>query len=204
MNLLKKVCNIKGLFLTLMFVFAFAGMSMAGEADLVVPDLSDNPSSYTILLWGLGIAVAGLFFGLYEFLKVKSIPAHKAMTDVGNLIFETCKTYLVQQGKFLIGLEILIGICIAFYFGVLQEMELLNVLIILGWSIIGILGSYGVAWFGIRMNTLANSRTAFRALEGNPLKLLNIPLIVMTLCVFHSEISGKDIKHERKPNISFI
>ncbi len=176
MNLFKKVFGIKGLFLTLMLVFAFAGMSFAGEADLVVPDLQDNPTSYTILLWGLGIAAAGLLFGFYEFWKVKSIKAHKAMTDVGNLIFETCKTYLVQQGKFLIGLEILIGACIAFYFGGLQEMPFTNVLIILGWSIIGILGSYGVAWFGIRMNTLANSRTAFRALEGNPLKLLNIPL----------------------------
>ncbi len=176
MERFKKICSIKGLFLTLILVFAFAGMSFAGEADLVVPDLRDNPSSYTILLWGLGIAAAGLLFGLYEFLKVKSISAHKAMTDVGNLIFETCKTYLVQQGKFLIGLEILIGACIAFYFGGLQEMPITNVLIILGWSVIGILGSYGVAWFGIRMNTLANSRTAFRALEGNPLKLLNIPL----------------------------
>ncbi len=176
MNLLKRISSIKVLFLSLMLIFAFSSISFAGEADLVVPDLKDNASSYTILLWGLGIAVAGLLFGFYEFCKVKAIRAHKAMIDVGNLIFETCKTYLVQQGKFLIGLEILIGICIAFYFGGLQEMDPINVLIILGWSIIGILGSYGVAWFGIRMNTLANSRTAFRALEGNPLKLLNIPL----------------------------
>ena len=98
------------------------------------------------------------------------------MAQVGNTIFETCKTYLVQQGKFLLALEILIGLCIAFYFGILEKMTISNVLIILGWSVIGILGSYSVAWFGIRMNTLANSRTAFTALKGKPLNILNIPL----------------------------
>ena len=98
------------------------------------------------------------------------------MDSVGNTIFETCKTYLIQQGKFLAVLEILIGLCIAFYFGYLQHMGLAGVLTILGWSVIGILGSYSVAWFGIRMNTLANSRTAFAALKGNPLNTMNIPL----------------------------
>ena len=98
------------------------------------------------------------------------------MANVGNTIFETCKTYLIQQGKFLLVLEILIGLCIAFYFGFLEKMSVTNVLIILGWSVIGILGSYSVAWFGIRMNTLANSRTSFTALKGNPLNILNIPL----------------------------
>lgn len=98
------------------------------------------------------------------------------MANVGNTIFETCKTYLIQQGKFLIALEILIGLCIAFYFGGLAKMGWQGVAIILAFSVIGILGSYAVAWFGIRMNTLANSRTAFTALKGNPLNILNLPL----------------------------
>ena len=98
------------------------------------------------------------------------------MAEVGNTIFETCKTYLIQQGKFLLVLEVLIGLCIAFYFGYLQKMGISGVLTILGWSVIGILGSYAVAWFGIRMNTLANARTAFVSLKGNPLDILNIPL----------------------------
>ena len=125
---------------------------------------------------GLGISVIGLIFGWIEFLKIKKLDVHKAMDEVGNTIFETCKTYLIQQGKFLFVLEILIGLCIAFYFGYLQHMGLSGVLTILGWSVIGILGSYSVAWFGIRMNTLANSRTAFAALKGNPLNTMNIPL----------------------------
>ncbi len=176
MNFLKKMFSTKTFLMSMLAVFLLAGTGFAGEADLVVPDLKTDPFQYNLLLVGIAISVAGLLFGLFEYFKVSSIKAHKAMTDIGNLIFETCKTYLIQQGKFLIGLEILIGICIAFYFGFLQQMPWQNVLIILGWSVLGILGSYGVAWFGIRMNTLANSRTAFRALEGNPLRLLNIPL----------------------------
>ncbi len=176
MSFLKKMFSSKAWLMSLVAVFLYAGASFAGEADLVVPDLKTNPFQYNLLLVGIVISVAGLLFGLIEYLRVRAIKAHKSMTDMGNLIFETCKTYLIQQGKFLIGLEILIGICIAFYFGFLQQMPWQSVAIILGWSVVGILGSYGVAWFGIRMNTLANSRTAFRALEGNPLKLLNIPL----------------------------
>ena len=149
----------------------------ASEADLVVPSIKDiNPDFFTYLLIGIGISVLGLIFGFIEFLRIKKLDVHSAMADVGNTIFETCKTYLVQQGKFLFGLEVLIGLCIAFYFGYLQHMPLKNVLIILGWSVIGILGSYAVAWFGIRMNTLANARTAFVSLKGNPLNILNIPL----------------------------
>ena len=172
---MKRLFDIKVLF----FAFAFmlvAGAGYAGEADLVVPDLKVDPFQYNLLLVGIGISVLGVLFGIYEYFKVKAVKTHKSMAEIGNLIFETCKTYLIQQGKFLIGLEILIGICIAFYFGYLQNMPFQNVLVILGWSILGILGSYGVAWFGIRMNTLANSRTAFTALEGNPLKILGIPL----------------------------
>ncbi len=117
------------------------------------------------------------------------MPAHKSMLDVADIIFQTCKTYLVQQGKLLAILEIFIGACIVYYFGVLQKMHVSGVLLILIWSVIGILGSYGVAWFGIRMNTLANSRMAFASLEGKPIKLLDIPLTagmsigVLLVCV---------------------
>lgn len=151
--------------------------ALASEADLVVPNIKQVCScGHDLLLIGLGISVIGLIFGLVEFLKIKKLDVHKAMDEVGNTIFETCKTYLIQQGKFLFVLEVLIGLCIAFYFGYLQKMGIGGVLTILGWSVIGILGSYAVAWFGIRMNTLANSRTAFAALKGNPLNIMNIPL----------------------------
>ena len=160
------------------FAMVFMGCSsaFAGEADLIVPDISSSPESFNYLVIGLVISVIGVIFGFIEFLKIKKLPVHTVMSDVGNTIFETCKTYLVQQGKFLIVLEILIGLCIAFYFGYLQHMGAAGVLTILGWSVIGILGSYGVAWFGIRMNTLANSRTAFASLKGEPLNIMNIPL----------------------------
>ena len=161
-----------------MFALLMASLpTLASEADLVVPNIkSTSIDSYNLLLIGLAVSVVGVIFGFVEFLKVKKISVHDAMAQVGNTIFETCKTYLVQQGKFLLALEILIGLCIAFYFGILEKMTISNVLIILGWSVIGILGSYSVAWFGIRMNTLANSRTAFTALKGKPLNILNIPL----------------------------
>ena len=162
---------------TLLTLIFAASPAFASEANLVVPDIRTiSPESFNLLLIGIGVSVIGLVFGFVEFLKVKSIKAHESMTDVGNTIFETCKTYLIQQGKFLIALEILIGLCIGYYFGILQKMTLHEVGTILGWSVVGILGSYSVAWFGIRMNTLANSRTAFTALKGKPLDILNIPL----------------------------
>ena len=147
---------------------------LASEAELEIPILSETQN--TVLMIGLLICILGMAFGAYEYAKVKKFPAHKSMLDVANVIFETCKTYLIQQGKLLIVLEIFIGICIAYYFGFLQHMAVEGVLIILAWSVVGILGSYGVAWFGIRMNTLANSRMAFASLEGKPIKLLDIPL----------------------------
>ena len=165
--------------LTALFGVLLAGISpaFASEADLVVPKIQAvNPDFFTYLLIGIAISVAGLVFGFVEFLRIKKLDVHSCMAEVGNTIFETCKTYLIQQGKFLFVLEVLIGLCIAFYFGYLQKMPLTHVLIILGWSVIGILGSYAVAWFGIRMNTLANARTAFVSLKGNPLNILNIPL----------------------------
>lgn len=175
--MMKKFMSPKSLFALFALMIFGISPALASEADLVVPSIhSISPHSYTLLLIGLGISVCGLIFGLIEFLKIKKLDVHKAMDDVGNTIFETCKTYLIQQGKFLIVLEVLIGLCIAFYFGYLQHMGAKGVLTILAWSVIGILGSYSVAWFGIRMNTLANSRTAFAALKGNPLNIMNIPL----------------------------
>ncbi|MBM4333514.1 MAG: sodium-translocating pyrophosphatase [Deltaproteobacteria bacterium] len=147
---------------------------LASEAELEIPVLTEGQN--TLLMIGLLICVLGMAFGAYEYVKVKKFPAHKSMLDVANIIFETCKTYLIQQGKLLIILEIFIGICIAYYFGFLQHTPIEGVLIILAWSVVGILGSYGVAWFGIRMNTLANSRMAFASLERKPIKLLDIPL----------------------------
>ncbi|MFA6922691.1 MAG: sodium-translocating pyrophosphatase [Bacteroidales bacterium] len=162
-------------------------LCFASDADLKIPEL--NPDQNTLLMFGFIICFLGLAFGLYQFLRVKKLRAHQSMLDVSNTIFETCKTYLLQQGKFLIYLFIFIAVCISFYFGFLQEKGVGGVLLILGWTVIGILGSYGVAWFGIRMNTLANSRMAFASLERKPLKLLTIPLNsgmsigVMLICV---------------------
>ncbi len=149
-------------------------LSLASEADLKIPDLS--PAQNNLLIFGFIICILGLLFGYYQFVKVKKLRAHQSMLDVANIIFETCKTYLIQQGRFLVILFAFIAVCIGFYFGFLDHMGVGGVALILMWTIIGILGSYGVAWFGIRMNTLANSRMAFAALERKPIKLLNIPL----------------------------
>lgn len=149
-------------------------LSMASEADLVIPELT--PAQNNLLYLGFIIVILGLLFGWYQFTQVKKLKAHRSMLEVAKVIFETCKTYLIQQGKFLIILFAIIGLCIAFYFGYLQDNSFGGVMLILAWTVIGILGSYGVAWFGIRMNTLANSRMAFASLERKPLKLLNIPL----------------------------
>ncbi|MGB4548495.1 MAG: sodium-translocating pyrophosphatase [Syntrophales bacterium] len=146
----------------------------ASEAELVIPVLSDAQNH--LLMIGFVICFLGMAFGLYEYTQVKGLPAHKSMLDVAEIIFQTCKTYLIQQGKFLLILLAFISACIVYYFGFLQHLTTDNVLLILGWTVIGILGSYGVAWFGIRMNTLANARMAFASLEGKPIKLLDIPL----------------------------
>jgi K(+)-stimulated pyrophosphate-energized sodium pump len=161
--------------LSLLAIIILPAISKASEADLVIPaGVKEQP----ILYWGFLITLAGLLFGFYQFTVVKKIRAHKSMLEVANVIYETGKTYLVQQGKFLAILFLFIGSAVAFYFGYLSEAHfgLGGVLMILGWTVIGILGSYSVAWFGIRMNTLANSRMAFASLERKPIKLLNIPL----------------------------
>lgn len=175
--MIKKLTAPKALLASFTALLLGVSPALASEADLVVPSIKDaNPAFFNLLLIGIAISVVGLIFGFIEFLRIKKLPVFSAMAEVGDTIFETCKTYLIQQGKFLLVLEVLIGLCIAFYFGYLQHMSLPEVLTILGWSVIGILGSYAVAWFGIRMNTLANSRTAFASLKGNPLNILNIPL----------------------------
>lgn len=164
---------LKKIFL-MMSVLVFPFLAFPSEADLVIPTLEAGQNN--LLMIGFIVCFLGLGFGVYQYMKVKAIKSHKSMLDVSQTIFETCKTYLFQQGKFLLILEVFIAICIAFYFGYLQHNSAGAVALILLWSVIGILGSYGVAWFGIRMNTLANSRMAFSSLERKPLKLLNIPL----------------------------
>ncbi len=161
--------------LSLLAVLTLPAFAMASEADLVIPK---GITSDALLYWGFLITFGGFLFGAYQYMKVKQIRAHKSMLEVADVIYQTGKTYLVQQGKFLGILFIIIGIIIAFYFGFLSggHFGVGGVFMILGWTVLGILGSYSVAWFGIRMNTLANSRMAFAALERKPIKLHNIPL----------------------------
>jgi len=167
--------------IAILIVLMFPAKILASEADLVIPDAIKEQN---ILYWGFLITIAGLFFGFYQFVRVKKIRAHKSMLDVAQVIYETSKTYLIQQGKFILILFAFIGTAVAFYFGFLSKDPVTGenlfgvggVLMILGWTVLGILGSYAVAWFGIRMNTLANSRMAFASLERKPIKLSNIPL----------------------------
>ena len=161
---------------TLLSTFALPIFAFASEADLQMPNgFASNPNT-KILYWGFLIVVLGLAFGFWQFNKVRKLKAHKSMLEIGNVIFKTCSTYLKQQGKFLILLFLFIGAAIALYFGVLSHMSAKAVILVLGWTVIGILGSYGVAWFGVRMNTFANARMAFASLRRKPLDLLNIPL----------------------------
>jgi K(+)-stimulated pyrophosphate-energized sodium pump len=151
-----------------------------GEASMVLPDLSQvtfhGIDGHTLLLSGLVFCALGLLFGLVIKTQLQNLPVHPSMREVSELIYETCKTYLVTQGKFLLILEAFIGVIIAVYYGVLLHFELAKVAIILLFSVVGIAGSYGVAWFGIRVNTFANSRTAFAALAGKPYPCYAIPL----------------------------
>ena len=151
-----------------------------GEASLKLPDLSQatfvGMTGRTMLQWGLLVCLLGLAFGLVIYSQLKNLPVHQSMRDISELIYETCKTYLITQGKFLAILEVFIAVIIVFYFGFLQHFEAVKVFIILLFSVIGILGSYGVAWFGIRINTFANSRTAFASLAGKPFPVYAIPI----------------------------
>ena len=152
-----------------------------GEANLKLPDLDqaqflNGIGGRSLLMVGLLVGALGLVFGLIIYKDLEKMPVHKSMLEISELIYETCKTYMITQGKFLLRLEIFIGIIIVLYFGVLQGFDALKVLVILMFSLIGIAGSYGVAWFGIRVNTFANSRTAFASLAGKPFPCYEIPL----------------------------
>ena len=161
---------------TLLTGLALPILSMASEADLPMPaDFASDPKT-KILYWGFLVVVLGLLFGFWQFNKVRKIKAHSSMLEIGEVIFKTCSTYLKQQGRFLVLLFVFIGAAIAFYFGALSHMPKGNVLIVLLWTVVGILGSYAVAWFGVRMNTYANARMAFTSLRRKPLELFNIPM----------------------------
>src|SRR3989475_505620 len=155
-----------------------------GEANLRVPDLAQVSFSgingRTLLLWGLLVCVFGLLFGLVIFVQLRNLAVHRAMREISELIYETCKTYLITQGKFILILWVFIAVIVVAYFGILRPVPghsvALTVPMILFFSLIGIGGSYGVAWFGIRVNTFANSRTAFASLEGKPYPIYAIPL----------------------------
>ena len=151
-----------------------------GEANLKIPDLSQatfvGVTGRSLMKAGLVVCVLGLLFGLVIYSQLKNLPVHASMLEISELIYETCKTYLITQGKFILILEIFIGSIILLYFGFLLHFEAIKVFIILLFSLVGIAGSYGVAWFGIRVNTFANSRTAFASLEGKPYPVYAIPL----------------------------
>jgi K(+)-stimulated pyrophosphate-energized sodium pump len=170
----------------LVFMLMSAGRAMAdestsGEANLKLPDLSQvkflwGIDGHQLLVWGILFCVFGLAFGMTIYVRLKNLPVHRCMREISELIYETCKTYLVNQGKFLFLLWIFIAAVIVLYFGVLRHYEATKVAMILFFSVVGILGSYGVAWFGIRVNTFANSRTAFAGLRGKPYPIYQIPL----------------------------
>ncbi len=164
---------------------AFAQSAPAGEANLVLPDLSQatflgGTNGRTLLMWGLLVCALGLLFGLATFTQLRNLPVHRSMLEISELIYETCKTYLITQGKFLLLLWIFIAVIISAYFGWLApapgKSVAVTLPIILLFSLVGIAGSYGVAWFGIRVNTFANSRTAFASLTGKAYPCNAIPL----------------------------
>ena len=174
-------------------VLGVSSAAFAGEADIKIPDLTQvkfdglgGTTGIALMYFGIFMCAIGAVFGLIQYKQTKALPVHESMGNVSNTIWETCKTYLFQQGKFLAILWVLIAACIVYYFvglpwndpkNELTHNELIGhgVVILLA-SILGILGSYGVAWFGIRINTVANSRTSFSALKGNPFATLGIPL----------------------------
>jgi K(+)-stimulated pyrophosphate-energized sodium pump len=153
----------------------------SGEANLKLPDLSQvqflGVTGHRLLTIGILFCIFGLLFGLVTYSRLKNLPVHRAMGEMSQLIWETCKTYIIQQGKFLLLLWSFIAVVILLYFGVLLKYEALRVVVILAFSVVGICGSYGVAWFGMRVNTFANSRTAFASLRGKPFPAYQIPLM---------------------------
>lgn len=166
-QLLKVVCPVLVLLPTNIF---------AGEIDLKIPALKPFGFEWSLLTAGMLVCVGGLVFGYVMYKRLLEMPVHHSMREVSELIYETCKTYLKTQGKFILLLEVLIGAVMVYYFGVLEHKSALHVSVIILFSLIGIAGSYGVAWFGIRINTLANSRAAFAVLRGLPFPASAIPL----------------------------
>jgi K(+)-stimulated pyrophosphate-energized sodium pump len=183
------------LVITVLFTIGLSFCASASEADIHIPDLSavkfaglGGITGHTLMMLGIGVCAVGALFGIVQYLQTKALPVHESMAKVSHTIYETCKTYLITQGKLLAILWVLIAACMVFYFGFLTEHKdatgqplssghiAFNVFVILLASILGILGSYGVAWFGIRINTISNSRTAFSALKGNAFATLCIPL----------------------------
>lgn len=159
---------------------AFPAAASASEADLILPNLSDvsfqGITGHNLLLYGLVVCVLGMLFGVTMYRRLKAMPVHRSMREISELIYETCKTYLITQGKFILLLEVLIGAIMVIYFGWLRHFPFDRVVIILLFSLVGIAGSYSVAWFGIRINTFANSRSAFASLRGLPFPTYEIPL----------------------------
>ncbi|MGB0118079.1 MAG: sodium-translocating pyrophosphatase [Terriglobales bacterium] len=178
------VVRISAMFAALLFLTAGSALAQpaeeGGEAALKLPDLSSvsflGVNGHSLLMIGLLFCVFGLGFGMFIFMRLKNLPVHRSMREISELIYETCKTYLITQGKFLMLLWAFIAAIIVLYFGVLRHFEIPRVVIILVFSLVGIAGSYGVAWFGIRVNTFANSRTAFASLPGKPYPVYQIPL----------------------------
>ena len=168
------------IFTMLFTLIGTSAFAQGGEANLKLPDLSSvsflGVDGHRLLMIGILFCIFGLCFGLVIYSRLKNLPVHRSMREISELIYETCKTYLITQGKFLFLLWIFIAVIILLYFGVLLHYEANRVLIILAFSVIGIMGSYGVAWFGIRVNTFANSRTAFASLRGKPYPIYRIPL----------------------------
>ena len=163
-----------------LLMFLLAPSAYASEAELVMPDLGSvdfaGYSGRTILMAGLVVCAVGILFGMSVYNKLKNLPVHQSMRDISELIYETCKTYLQTQGKFILMLEMFIGGVMVWYFGWLRHFEVAKVATIVAFSLVGIAGSYGVAWFGIRINTFANSRAAFASLRGKPFPTFSIPL----------------------------
>jgi len=179
----------------------------ADESSLKLPDLASvqfmGADGRTLLLGGMGVSLLGFVFGISMYMQLKNLPVHKSMREISELIYETCKTYLVTQIKFIALLEGFIGVIMVMYFGVLRHMEAPKVVMILIASMIGIAGSCGVAWFGIRINTFANSRTAFASLKGKPFPTYEIPPFAYTadpLCVHDPEVWAEAGGGERVKN----
>ena len=185
---ISRSATLVGATLTFLMLNASAALAQpneaAGEANLQLPDLTSvnflGMNGHNLLLIGLLFCVFGLLFGLANYMQLKNAPVHRSMREISELIYETCKTYLITQGKFILILWVFIAVIITAYFGWLAPVPGkpigVTLPIILLFSLVGIAGSYGVAWFGIRVNTFANSRTAFASLRGKPYPIYAIPL----------------------------